>query len=120
MQSQFAQVSQVNKQNESSSCSGLDCACAASTDGQTHSPQCRQSHDSINISPTTHTVCRGMTTYDFIVHEQKKLRDKSPAGAIPAAEINTEVVEVEDETTRVVGEGGGDNGGGGDMGGEGG
>lgn len=62
------------------------------------------------ISLTTHTVCRGMTTYDFIVHEQKKLRDKSPAGAIPAAEINTEVVEVEDETTRVVGEGGGEGG----------
>jgi hypothetical protein len=50
---------------------------------------------------TTHTVCRGMTTYDFIVHEQKRQRDKSPtAGAAPAAELNTEVVEAEDETLR--------------------
>ena len=44
-----------------------------------------------------------MTTYDFIVHEQKRQRDKSPAAdAAPAAEINTEVVEAEaeDETGR--------------------
>jgi hypothetical protein len=42
-----------------------------------------------------------MTTYDFIVHEQKRQRDKSPTtGAAPAAELNTEVVEAEDETLR--------------------